>query len=154
MQDFERRKDTFDDYLDYSINPSDYDTRAADFQDIENSGGPFKRARMGFHGMRGKRNAGEIYGFNSSTVGTTIGYQGIYTNCATLEKRKKDYDQMEILRTVLLETGVPNLAVYEIEKRSPFRYLGVRGKKNPRWEFRGKFVGVRGKKASTLQAVF
>ncbi|XP_043528315.1 tachykinins isoform X1 [Frieseomelitta varia] len=125
LHDFERRKDTIDDYLDYSINPSDYDTRAADFQDIENSGSPFKRARMGFHGMRGKRNAGEIYGFNSSTAGTTIGYQ-----------------------------GVPNLAVYEIEKRSPFRYLGVRGKKNPRWEFRGKFVGVRGKKASTLQAVF
>ena len=151
MQDFERRKDTYDDYLDYPINPSDYDTRAANLQDIESSGGSFKRARMGFHGMRGKRNAKEIYGFNSSTAGTTIGYQGIYTNCATL---KKDYDRVEILRTVLFETGVPNPAVYEIEKRSPFRYLGVRGKKNPRWEFRGKFVGVRGKKASTLQAVF
>lgn len=59
---------------------------------------------------------------------------------------------------MVLQTGVNNrgnnLAVYEIEKRSPFRYLGVRGKKNPRWEFRGKFVGVRGKKASSLQSVY
>jgi hypothetical protein len=32
------------------------------------------------------------------------------------------------------------------EKRSPYRYFGNRGKKNPRWEMFGKFVGVRGKK--------
>ena len=32
------------------------------------------------------------------------------------------------------------------EKRSPYRFFGTRGKKNPRWELRGKFVGVRGKK--------
>lgn len=34
------------------------------------------------------------------------------------------------------------------EKRSPYRFFGTRGKKNPRWEMRGKFVGVRGKKWS------
>lgn len=60
--------------------------------------------------------------------------------------------------TVIFQTDIrnrgDNIPIYEVEKRSPFRYLGVRGKKNPRWEFRGKFVGVRGKKSSTLQTVF
>lgn len=37
------------------------------------------------------------------------------------------------------------------EKRSPFWHFGSRGKKNPRWEFRGKFVGVRGKKWAPSQ---
>lgn len=35
-----------------------------------------------------------------------------------------------------------------MDKRSPYRFFGSRGKKNPRWELRGKFVGVRGKKWS------
>ena len=129
FEGLQHRKDTLDDYLDYSMNPSDYEKRAADFQDIKSGRDSFKRARMGFHGMRGKRNVGEIYESNSSPTQTTIGYQG-------------------------LSNRANNLAVYEIEKRSPFRYLGVRGKKNPRWEFRGKFVGVRGKKASSLQSVY
>lgn len=34
----------------------------------------------------------------------------------------------------------------QVEKRSPYRYFEMRGKKNPRWELRGMFVGVRGKK--------
>lgn len=34
----------------------------------------------------------------------------------------------------------------QFEKRSPFGFFGTRGKKNPRWEIRGKFVGVRGKR--------
>jgi len=38
------------------------------------------------------------------------------------------------------------LALCQVEKRSPFRYFEMRGKKNPRWELRGMFVGVRGKK--------
>jgi len=38
------------------------------------------------------------------------------------------------------------LASCQVEKRSPFRYFEMRGKKNPRWELRGMFVGVRGKK--------
>ncbi|XP_017752255.1 PREDICTED: tachykinins isoform X2 [Eufriesea mexicana] len=125
----QHEKDTLDDYLDYLIRPSDYEKRAADFQDIASGSESFKRARIGFHGMRGKRDATEIYGSNSSITGTTIGYQGI-------------------------SNRGNNLGMYEIEKRSPFRYLGIRGKKHPRWEFRGKFVGVRGKKSSTLQTVF
>ncbi|CAK9812136.1 hypothetical protein ANTPLA_LOCUS7304 [Anthophora plagiata] len=127
-------QDTFDNYLDYSMNPSgggDYEKRGMNFQDGEASSEKesLKRARMGFHGMRGKRDATKIYGVNSSVARTTTGYQGLTSN------------------------GRNNLATYEIDKRSPFRYLGVRGKKNPRWEFRGKFVGVRGKKSSTLQTV-
>lgn len=124
----QHKKDTFDDYLDYAINPFDYEKRSTDFQDVESGSESFKRARMGFHGMRGKRDATGIYGSNSSTVGTIFGYQ---------DTRNRGN----------------NFPVYEVEKRSPFRYLGVRGKKNPRWEFRGKFVGVRGKKSS-LQTVF
>lgn len=38
------------------------------------------------------------------------------------------------------------LASCQVEKRSPYRYFEMRGKKNPRWELRGMFVGVRGKK--------
>ncbi|XP_043250224.1 tachykinins [Colletes gigas] len=117
------KKDIFDNYVDYSINPSDYEKRGTDFQDTEPSES-FKRARMGFHGMRGKRDAAQIYGPSSRT---TIDYQG-----PTNDRGNE-------------------LAAYEIEKRSPFRYFGVRGKKNPRWEFRGKFVGVRGKKSLPLQ---
>lgn len=41
--------------------------------------------------------------------------------------------------------GLAESMKYNVEKRSP-RYSGIRGKKNPRWEIRGKFVGVRGKK--------
>lgn len=41
------------------------------------------------------------------------------------------------------------LASCQLEKRSPFRYFEMRGKKNPRWELRGMFVGVRGKKWAT-----
>ncbi|XP_053997598.1 tachykinins [Hylaeus anthracinus] len=120
------KKDMFDNYVDYSIDPSDYAKRGTDFQGTD-GGESFKRARMGFHAMRGKRDASQIYGPSSSIARSTINYQG--TNNRGNE-----------------------LATYEIEKRSPFRYFGVRGKKNPRWEFRGKFVGVRGKKSLPLQA--
>ena len=118
------KKDPFDNYFDYSITPSDYEKRAVDLQDSEGSES-FKRARIGFHGMRGKRDAAQIYGSNSSNARTTMGYRQGISNRGN------------------------ELAAYEIDKRSPFRYLGVRGKKNPRWEFRGKFVGVRGKKSSS-----
>ncbi|XP_076173461.1 tachykinin [Ptiloglossa arizonensis] len=120
------KKDMFDNYVDYSINPSDYDKRGTDFQDTEGNES-FKRARMGFHGMRGKRDVTRIYGPSSNIARTTMSYQD-------RNDRRNE------------------LAGYEIEKRSPFRYFGVRGKKNPRWEFRGKFVGVRGKKSLPLQA--
>ncbi|XP_014213637.1 tachykinins isoform X2 [Copidosoma floridanum] len=37
---------------------------------------------------------------------------------------------------------------YKLEKRSPYRFFGSRGKKNPRWDSRAikGFVGVRGKR--------
>lgn len=123
FQGLRGKKDPFDDYLDYSISPSDYEKRALDLRDSEGSES-FKRARIGFHGMRGKRDAAKIYGSNSSIARTTMGY-----------RQGSDREN--------------ELAAYEIDKRSPFRYLGARGKKNPRWEFRGKFVGVRGKKSSS-----
>ncbi|XP_076644323.1 tachykinin isoform X2 [Halictus rubicundus] len=96
-----KKDDPFGNFLDYSVNPSEYAKRSTDF-DERDAGESLKRARMGFHGMRGTNN--------------DRGYK---------------------------------VAAYEIAKRSPFRYVGVRGKKNPRWEFRGKFVGVRGKKSSS-----
>lgn len=80
LQGLQHKKDTFDDYLDYAINPFDYEKRSTDFQDVESGSESFKRARMGFHGMRGKRDATGIYGSNSSTVGTIFGYQGTYIN--------------------------------------------------------------------------
>lgn len=53
-------------------------------------------------------------------------------------------------RCVSLRAGMGDrrhtLASCQVEKRSPFRYFEMRGKKNPRWELRGMFVGVRGKK--------
>ncbi|XP_076396113.1 tachykinin isoform X1 [Megachile rotundata] len=130
LQGLRGKKDPFDDYLDYSISPSDYEKRAMDLRDSEGSES-FKRARIGFHGMRGKRDAAKIYGSNSSIARTTMGY-----------RQGSDREN--------------ELAAYGIDKRSPFRYLGARGKKNPRWEFRGKFVGVRGKKSSsgTVERVF
>ncbi|XP_017893260.1 tachykinins isoform X2 [Ceratina calcarata] len=94
--------------------------------DTEAGSDSFKRARMGFHGMRGKRGIAEFY---EPGKRGTVDYPGDGSS--------------------LTEN---DLVGFEIEKRSPFRYLGVRGKKNPRWEFRGKFVGVRGKKSSTSLA--
>lgn len=69
------KKDMFDNYVDYSINPSDYDKRGTDFQDTEGNES-FKRARMGFHGMRGKRDVTRIYGPSSNIARTTMSYQG------------------------------------------------------------------------------
>lgn len=42
------------------------------------------------------------------------------------------------------------LALYQVEKRLPFRYFEIRGKKYPQWGSWGKFVGVRGKKWATV----
>ncbi|XP_015435134.1 PREDICTED: tachykinins [Dufourea novaeangliae] len=120
------KKDTFVNYADYPIGPFGYAKRSAEDFDEGEVSESFKRARMGFHGMRGKRDATRIYGSNAGIGRTTIGHQG--TN----------------------DRG-NQVVAYEIEKRSPLRYLGVRGKKNPRWELRGKFVGVRGKKSSSVQ---
>lgn len=68
------KKDTFDNYVDYSIDPSDYEKGGTDFQDPEGSE-LFKRSRIGFHGMRGKRDAAQPYGSNIART-TISGYQG------------------------------------------------------------------------------
>lgn len=79
----------------------------------------------------------------------------IKVGCLEIVKRLNQ-SRSNDARSILLATGISNrgnnLAAYEIEKRSPFGYLSVRDKKNPRWEFRGKFVGVRGKKSTVSQA--
>ncbi|XP_033214153.1 tachykinins isoform X2 [Belonocnema kinseyi] len=81
-----------------------------------------KRAIMGFQGMRGKRSVENSYGSTSdSTKRASLSLQG------SLRDRGES-------------------APYYFKKLSPFRYFGIRGKKNPRWGIRGKFVGVRGKK--------
>lgn len=41
-----------------------------------------------------------------------------------------------------------NVVPLRFDKRALFGYFDTRGKKVPRWEIRGKFVGVRGKKWS------
>lgn len=63
---------------------------------------------------------------------------------------KFEFEMVTLAHVVFLRAGMGDrrndLASCQVEKRSPFRYFEMRGKKNPRWELRGKFVGVRGKK--------
>ncbi|XP_076294272.1 tachykinin isoform X1 [Lasioglossum baleicum] len=124
-----------------------------------------KRALIaGFHGMRGKKDDpfGSYldYSINPSEYAKRstdfherdasdsfkrgrMGFHGM--------RGKRDASQIYGVGSSYQGTNndrANNEAAYEIAKRSPFRYVGVRGKKNPRWEFRGKFVGVRGKKSS------
>lgn len=40
----------------------------------------------------------------------------------------------------------------QLDKRAQRGFFGMRGKKIPRWELRGKFVGVRGKKWASANA--
>ncbi|XP_033332744.2 tachykinin isoform X1 [Megalopta genalis] len=126
-----------------------------------------KRARMGgFHGMRGKKDslAGYVdYPINPSEYakrGTDIRERNIIESLKRTRmgfhgmRGKRDVSQIYEVSSSYQGTNNDRgekAAAYEIAKRSPYRYVGVRGKKNPRWEFRGKFVGVRGKKSSMLQ---
>ncbi|OXU23566.1 hypothetical protein TSAR_016642 [Trichomalopsis sarcophagae] len=89
-----------------------------------------KRALLGFHGMRGKKNDGEL-------VYEPVDMDGY------VEKRP-------MMMGFHGMRGKRSASFYgqRYEKRSPYRFFGTRGKKNPRWEMRGKFVGVRGKKWS------
>ncbi|GAB1860217.1 Tachykinins [Camponotus japonicus] len=114
-------------YIDYYLDPDmDFDKRAPmGFQGMRGKKDSDKRAPMGFQGMRGKRNTGQRFdtGINFD-IRSSNEYQG------TNNRRNA-------------------LASCQLEKRSPFRYFEMRGKKNPRWELRGMFVGVRGKKWAT-----
>ncbi|XP_020709864.2 tachykinins isoform X2 [Athalia rosae] len=101
-----------------------------------------KRAPMGFQGMRGKKDLHILqdedtsdtsaYGVNTDfDKRAPMGFQGM--------RGKKDDDRVIIPKDYIVGQ--------QFEKRSPaFGFFGTRGKKNPRWEIRGKFVGVRGKK--------
>nr|KAF7423088.1 hypothetical protein H0235_008371 [Vespula pensylvanica] len=117
LQDIQGREEINDNYVD-SI---DYEKRAPmGFQGMRGKKDGDKRAPMGFQGMRGKRNIVQLYGINGKATQTE--FQG-----DTNDRRD-------------------GILSYQFEKRSPYRYFGIRGKKNPQWEIRGKFVGVRGKK--------
>ncbi|CAL1673535.1 unnamed protein product [Lasius platythorax] len=127
FQGMRGKKNAFENYVDYYMDPDmDFDKRAPmGFQGMRGKKDSDKRAPMGFQGMRGKRNTGQRFdtGMDFETR-TSNEYQG------TSNRRNA-------------------LASCQLEKRSPFRYFEMRGKKNPRWELRGMFVGVRGKKWAT-----
>jgi hypothetical protein len=123
----------------------------------------YKRAPSGFMGMRGKKdmeftNYGDEYDKRAPS-----GFMGM--------RGKKEYDSLSNQYDGYFEKRAPMGFVgmrgkkeYDElmeEKRAPSGFFGMRGKKMPRqsgffgmrgkkypYEFRGKFVGVRGKKAS------
>lgn len=95
-----------------------------------------KRAPSGFFGMRGKK---------PDSYGGPVGFVGM--------RGKKYYDQDDVM-----SNGGDDFPM-DADKRAPSGFFGVRGKKQPGrsgffgmrgkkypYEFRGKFVGVRGKK--------
>ncbi|XP_066140099.1 tachykinins [Euwallacea fornicatus] len=100
---------------------------------------PLKRAQMGFFGMRGKKfwiGANDAQGDSKRAPMGFVGMRG-----------KKDFEDPQ--------------SYYESDKRAPSGFFGMRGKKQPSgffgmrgkkypYEFRGKFVGVRGKKSSDV----
>ncbi|XP_070530399.1 tachykinins isoform X2 [Cardiocondyla obscurior] len=102
-----------------------------------------KRALMGFQGMRGKKDNMENYvDYIDPDVDfdkrAPMGFQGM--------RGKKDTDKRAPMGFQGMGDRRHALASCQVEKRSPYRYFEMRGKKNPRWELRGMFVGVRGKK--------
>ncbi|KAJ8664448.1 hypothetical protein QAD02_006110 [Eretmocerus hayati] len=128
-----------------------------DYDDTEWLDGEWldKRAPMGFQGMRGKKASS----FDELYKRAPMGFQGM--------RGKKDmfYDHEDFpesfdseKRALLMgfhgSRGKRSINSYDEaesrpwQKRSVYRFFGSRGKKNPRWELRGKFVGVRGKKWS------
>ncbi|XP_014600043.1 PREDICTED: tachykinins isoform X1 [Polistes canadensis] len=124
LQDDLLNEDLNDNYVDYFFDPIDYEKKESmGFQGMKDKKDNDKRVPMGFQSMRGKRNAVQLYGINGKATSTE--FQG-----DTKDRRN-------------------GVSLYQFEKRSPYRYFGIRGKKNPRWEIRGKFVGVRGKKWAT-----
>ncbi|XP_017775699.1 PREDICTED: tachykinins [Nicrophorus vespilloides] len=115
-----------------------------------------KRAPSGFQGMRGKKGLDYVEVLEKRAPSGFLGMRG-----------KKEYDDMfekrapsgflgmrgkKDLETVLLpeeSKRAPN-GFFGMRGKKPSRsagFFGMRGKKYP-YEFRGKFVGVRGKKMS------
>ncbi|CAG9773610.1 unnamed protein product [Ceutorhynchus assimilis] len=98
---------------------------------------PSKRAQMGFFGMRGKKYL--IQPVYQGDKRASMGFVGM--------RGKKDFENSQ--------------GYFEDTKRAPSGFFGMRGKKQPSgffgmrgkkfpYEFRGKFVGVRGKKSSDI----
>lgn len=74
------KKDAFENYVDYYIDPDmDFDKRAPmGFQEMRGKKDTDKRAPMGFQGMRGKRNVGQRFetGMDFGSPRSLNGYQG------------------------------------------------------------------------------
>ncbi|XP_051159797.1 tachykinins isoform X1 [Leptopilina boulardi] len=105
-----------------------------------------KRAPMGFQGMRGKKNAlDDIQELQKRAI---MGFQGVRgkRNIEQSSVTKNEGEKRKLLSFQGPMRDREDSVPQNFEKRSPFWHFGSRGKKNPRWEFRGKFVGVRGKK--------
>ncbi|KAL1498039.1 hypothetical protein ABEB36_008899 [Hypothenemus hampei] len=90
-----------------------------------------KRARMGFFGMRGKRYFVEPQYQEEKRA--PMGFFGM--------RGKKDFED-----SYYDNKRAPNGFFGVRGKKQPYGFFGMRGKKYP-YEFRGKFVGVRGKKS-------
>ncbi|XP_034935181.1 tachykinins [Chelonus insularis] len=127
FQGMRGKKDGLTNYYEYIVDPADYEKRAPmGFQGMRGKRGDDKRGNMGFIGMRGKRNVMGLYDMND----------GYYENSKNL-----------------IDSRFINNAM-QFEKRPAYGISGTRGKKIPRWEIRGKFVGVRGKKNGLIDPKF
>jgi len=72
------KKDGYDNYIDYYMDPMDFDKRAPmGFQGMRGKKDSDKRAPMGFQGMRGKRNMVQRFGSDADFgPRSSIEYQG------------------------------------------------------------------------------
>ncbi|XP_043279700.1 tachykinins isoform X1 [Venturia canescens] len=146
----------------------------AEINDLEK-----KRAMMGFQGMRGKKSDPSVYYNELRPVRSidysdlkkkTSDLKNKRLNVGFFASRGKrseldtdnyakmsTYDLQDVLADEIAEdlflrdhfTDRMNVAPLQFYKRSAYGYSGTRGKKIPRWEIRGKFVGVRGKRTKT-----
>jgi len=88
------KKDGFENYIDYYIDPeTDFDKRALmGFQGMRGKKDSDKRAPMGFQGMRGKRSVGRRFG-TSMDFGSLNEYQGkvnaAYMRSVSVIRREK-----------------------------------------------------------------
>ncbi|XP_050299773.1 tachykinins [Anthonomus grandis grandis] len=125
----------------------------------------FKRAPMGFVGMRGKKDNSmddnEIE-FNDPSKRAQMGFFGMRGKKFMIEpllpekrapmgffgmRGKKDFENS---LGYFEDKRAPSSGFVGMRgKKQPQGFFGMRGKKYP-YEFRGKFVGVRGKKSSDI----
>ncbi|XP_063989388.1 tachykinins isoform X2 [Diachasmimorpha longicaudata] len=123
FQGMRGKKDRLESYYSGYVDPLDYEKRAPmGFQGMRGKKDGDKRASMGFVGMRGKRNAANIYGTD-------------------------DNEFLDRLPTDFLGSRFFDNEIHFV-KRSGDETIDLREKKNPTWELRGKFIGVRGKRWS------